>query len=233
MASPPALALDHVRRAYRSGAETLTVLHDATLTVAAGELAALVAPSGAGKSTLLHIAGLLERPDAGDVIVDGHSCAKASDQQRTLIRCAAIGFVWQAHHLQAEFSALENVMLPQLLAGVAVPQARQRADTLLERVGLSARRSHRPGQLSGGERQRVALARALAHAPCLLLADEPTGSLDPRSAARVFDLLLSLARAEGMAALIVTHDHTLAQRLDRVLTLHEGRLATAAAPGAS
>ena len=216
------LVLRGVQRTYRTGAGALPVLRGVDLTLAAGEIVALVAPSGAGKSTLLHLAGLLEKPDGGAVIVDGREAGALSDAERTAIRRDTIGFVYQFHHLLAEFSALENVMLPQMIAGVARPAAASRARELLGAFGLSARLAHLPGKLSGGEQQRVAIARALANRPRVLLADEPTGNLDVATAGGVFAELLATVRGQGVAALIATHNPDLAARMDRVVTLRDG-----------
>ncbi len=218
------LALRDVSRAYRSGDTTLQVLAGADLVLAAGEIVALVAPSGTGKSTLLHLAGLLERPDAGTVEVDGHDAGRLSDTERTAIRRDRIGFVYQAHHLLAEFSAVENVMLPQMVANTARSAARKRAQALLTSFGLGHRLDHLPGKLSGGEKQRVAIARALANAPAVLLADEPTGNLDVGTSGLVFDELLRMVRGQGVAALIATHNPELAARMDRRVTLERGRI---------
>lgn len=218
------LRLDSVVRRYRTEAGTLEVLRGADLTLARGEIVALVAPSGTGKSTLLHLAGLLERPDAGEVHIAGQAAGTLDDGARTTIRRNAIGFVYQFHHLLPEFTAVENVMLPQMTAGVGAGQARARAAALLETFGLASRLDHRPGKLSGGEQQRVAIARALANSPALLLADEPTGNLDAATAGRVFEELLAEARGRGLAALIATHNPELAARMDRVVTLREGRI---------
>lgn len=217
-----ALTLNGVCRSFEQGGATLRVLDHADLTIKRGEIVALVGPSGAGKSTLLQIAGLLERPDAGEVIIAGTECAKASDGVRTGLRRAHLGFVYQYHHLLPEFSALENVVIPQMIAGVSRRQAKVRAEELLASLGLAARGPHRPGQLSGGEQQRVALCRALANRPRLLLADEPTGNLDPETAETVFTALMTLVRNEGLAALIATHNPELAKRMDRVVTLKGG-----------
>ncbi|HEY5047042.1 MAG TPA: ABC transporter ATP-binding protein [Rhizomicrobium sp.] len=220
-----ALRLWGVTRLYAEGeGTTLEVFRDVSLTVMPGELVALVGPSGAGKSSLLHMAGLLEAPSAGAVSVCGRDVAAMPDRERTRLRRDAIGFVYQAHHLLPEFDALENVMLPQLIAGRSRKEAAAEARRLLECLGLGARLEHRPSQLSGGEQQRVAVARALANHPRLLLADEPTGNLDPRTAAGVFDALVQLVRAEGLAALIATHNYELAHKMDRALVLHEGRV---------
>jgi lipoprotein-releasing system ATP-binding protein len=218
------LELRGVIRTYKSGAGDLPVLRGADLALHAGEIVALVAPSGAGKSTLLHLAGVLERPDGGKVLIDGQDASTLGDTDRTAIRRDKIGFVYQFHHLLPEFTALENVMMPQLIKGIARPQAEARALTLLSRFGLTPRAKHFPGKLSGGEQQRVAIARALANAPKLLLADEPTGNLDVATAGVVFDELLHIVRDQGVAALIATHNPDLAARMDRTITLREGRL---------
>ena len=219
-----ALCLRGVTRIYRSDAGDLPVLRGADLTVRAGEIVALVAPSGTGKSTLLHVAGLLDSPDGGEVLIDGRSCGGLSDRERTEIRRLRIGFVYQFHHLLGEFSARENVVLPQMIAGVARREAGARADALLTSFGLGHRLEHSPGKLSGGEQQRVAIARALANRPGVLLADEPTGNLDVATADSVFDELLKTVRAQGVAALIATHNTELAARMDRVVTLREGSI---------
>jgi lipoprotein-releasing system ATP-binding protein len=218
------LVLRGVARSYRTGDSSLKVLAGADLTLQAGEIVALVAPSGTGKSTLLHLAGLLERPDAGQVLVDGLDTGALSDSQRTRLRRDSIGFVYQFHHLLAEFSALENVVLPQMIAQVGRAAARARARALLTSLGLAERLHHLPGKLSGGEQQRVAIARALANAPRLLLADEPTGNLDVATAAAVFDQLLQVVRTQNVAALIATHNPDLAARMDRRVTLTGGRV---------
>jgi lipoprotein-releasing system ATP-binding protein len=220
----PVLQLDHVVRRYDQGSVPLEVIRDATLTVQAGDLVGLLGPSGAGKSTLLHVAGLLEMPDGGEVSIVGQPCGALSDGARTELRRNEIGFVYQFHHLLPEFSALENVMLPQLIAGRSRRLARSRAGELIDAVGLSARASHRPARLSGGEQQRVAIARALANEPRLLLADEPTGNLDAHTAAEVLDLFLSFVRGIGLAALIATHNLDLAGRLDRMVRIEDGIL---------
>ena len=216
------LALEHVSRAYRSGESDLHVLRDASLVLHRGEIVALVAPSGTGKSTLLHLAGLLERPDSGVVRVDGQDAGQLPDPARTTIRRDRIGFVYQAHHLLAEFTAIENVTLPQLIAHR--PDARQRAEALLTAFGLGHRLHHLPGKLSGGEKQRVAIARALANSPAVLLADEPTGNLDVGTSTVVFDELLRMVREQGVAALIATHNPELAARMDRRVTLRDGAI---------
>jgi lipoprotein-releasing system ATP-binding protein len=216
------LVLRGVQRTYRTGAGELAVLRGADLTLAAGEIVALVAPSGAGKSTLLHLAGLLEKPDGGSVIVEGREAGALSDADRTAIRRDTIGFVYQFHHLLVEFSALENVVLPQMIAGTPRRAAAERARALLGAFGLAARLAHLPGKLSGGEQQRVAIARALANRPRVLLADEPTGNLDVGTAGVVFDELLRGVREQGVAALIATHNPELAARMDRRVALRDG-----------
>ncbi len=220
--SDSALALRGVTRTFRQGERALKVLRGVDLTLVRGELVALVGPSGAGKSTLLHIAGLLERPDGGSVEVGGVACSTLSDADRTRIRRDTVGFVYQFHHLLPEFSAIENVMLPQLIAGLSKREARERAHQLLAMVGLTERASHRPGRLSGGEQQRVAIVRAIANVPRVLLADEPTGNLDPKTAESVFQQLHKLVKATGLSALIATHNHALAQSMDRILELRDG-----------
>jgi lipoprotein-releasing system ATP-binding protein len=219
-----ALSIKGVRKTFRQGENYLHVLKDCDLEIRRGELVALLGPSGAGKSTLLQIAGLLERPDDGELSVAGQSCARLFDSGRTELRRKALGFVYQYHHLLPEFSALENVMLPQMIAGKNRETAEERAGELLGMVGLSERTSHRPARLSGGEQQRVAIARALANAPALLLADEPTGNLDPHTSDRVFDLFVRLVRETGLSALVATHNLHLAGRMDRILQLEEGRV---------
>ncbi len=220
----PALELVDLRRHYREGDARLDILVGASLTIRPGDTVALIAPSGAGKSTLLHIAGLLERPDSGEVVIDGQPTLEMSDDARTKLRRNSIGFVYQFHHLLPEFSALENVVLPQTIAGYSRQEASTRAQELLDYLGLGARASHRPGELSGGEQQRVAIARAVANAPAVLLADEPTGNLDPRTADHVFATLLALARGSGLAALVATHNLELAAQLTRRVTLRDGQL---------
>ena len=219
-----ALELRGVQRIYRSGAGTLPILRGADLTLRAGEIVALAAPSGSGKSTLLHVAGLLDKPDGGKVFVGGRDAGAGSDTQRTAIRRDSIGFVYQFHHLLGEFTALENVVLPQMIAGKSRKQAAVRAAELLGAFGLAQRVQHLPGKLSGGEQQRVAIARALANAPSVLLADEPTGNLDVSTAGVVFDELLSVVRHHGVAALIATHNPDLAARMDRTVTLRDGKV---------
>lgn len=218
------LSLVNVVKAYGKGETRLEVLKGATLHLAKGEIVGLIGPSGAGKSTLLQIAGLLDGPTSGIVRVAGKPAHTLNEQGRTLMRRGTLGFVYQFHHLLKEFSALENVMIPQQLAGAGAGEARKRAKDLLEKVGLGHRLDHRPAKLSGGERQRVAIARALANKPALLLADEPTGNLDPETADTVFNLLLELTRNEGMSALIATHNLELGERMDRMVRLDQGVL---------
>jgi lipoprotein-releasing system ATP-binding protein len=217
------LSLRNVQRTFRGEFGDLPVLRGVDLDLRAGEIVALVAPSGTGKSTLLHLAGLLEKPDGGEVLIDGRDCAALSDTDRTAIRRDRVGFVYQFHHLLAEFSALENIALPQMIAGVGRRAAEARARVLLESFGLGAREGHLPGRLSGGEQQRVAIARALANAPGVLLADEPTGNLDVGTSDVVFAELLKTVRNQGVAALIATHNAELAGRMDRIVTLRDGR----------
>jgi lipoprotein-releasing system ATP-binding protein len=218
------LVLRSVERTYRTEGGELPVLRGADLTLSVGEIVALVAPSGSGKSTLLHLAGLLERPDGGVVLINGRDAGRLADAERTAIRRDTIGFVYQFHHLLPEFTALENVVLPQMIAGRGRRVAEQRAGELLAAFGLQARTRHMPGKLSGGEQQRVAIARAMANAPQLLLADEPTGNLDVHTADLVFDELLRAVRERGVAALIATHNPDLAARMDRRVGLREGRV---------
>ncbi|MCB1477860.1 MAG: ABC transporter ATP-binding protein [Rhodobiaceae bacterium] len=220
-----ALALRGVQHGYHTGAGQLDVLKGLDLAIAPGEIVALVGPSGAGKSTLLHIAGLLEKPNGGSVLVNGQECAGLNDDQRTAVRRRDLGFIYQFHNLLPEFSALENVVIPQLIAGRSRGNARKRSAEVLTYLGLGERLEHRPAELSGGEQQRVAIARAVANAPRLLLADEPTGNLDPVTAEKVFEMLLRLVRASGLSALIATHNLELAARMDRRVTLENGKLA--------
>src|SRR6202035_4802720 len=219
-----ALELRDVRRVFRLAGTELKVLNGVDLALRPGEIVALVGPSGAGKSTLLHVAGLLERPGGGAVLIGGEDCGSLSDERRTLLRRSEIGFVYQFHHLLPEFSALENVMLPQMIAGVARRPARRKAAELLDRVGLAPRARHRPARLSGGEQQRVAIVRALANDPRILLADEPTGNLDHATGDELLSTLMDLVRHTGLAALIATHNLELAHRLDRIVALEDGRL---------
>jgi lipoprotein-releasing system ATP-binding protein len=225
--SEATLELAGIVRTFEQGGTSIEVLRGASLEVAAGEIVALVGPSGAGKSTLLHIAGLLEQPSGGEVRLNGESCGDLSDDRRTELRRGSVGFVYQFHHLLPEFSALENVVLPQMIAGVSRREARKRSREMLGAVGLSARESHRPGRLSGGEQQRVAIARALANSPRLLIADEPTGNLDQHTADDVFSMLLDTVRGNGVAALVATHNIDLAARMDRVLALSDGAVVSA------
>ncbi len=220
-------------RSYAQGQVTLDVFHNVSLAIMPGELVALVGPSGAGKSSLLHMAGLLEAPSGGEIVIAGAAASALPDAERTRLRRDHIGFVYQAHHLLPEFSALENVIMPQLIAGKGYKAADAEARRLLDLMGLTARLEHRPSQLSGGEQQRVAIARAIANHPRLLLADEPTGNLDPRTAAGVFDGLVRLVRHEGLAALIATHNLELAAKMDRALIFHEGKLLDGGKLGAS
>jgi lipoprotein-releasing system ATP-binding protein len=221
----PALALDRVERRYGRGETTVEVLAGASLALIPGQSVALIAPSGAGKSTLLHLAGLLERPNSGEVIVGGAATSAMSDDERTALRRTEIGFVYQFHHLLPEFSALENLILPQMIAGLTRAEAARRARELLGYLGLARRESHRPAELSGGEQQRVAIARAVANGPRVLLADEPTGNLDPKTADHVFATLAALVKASSLAALIATHNMDLAARMDRRVTIREGEVA--------
>lgn len=222
------LRLENVSRRYKEGEGQLEVFRDLNLALAAGEVVALVGQSGAGKSSLLHMAGLLEAPSGGEIYIGGKAASRLSEQERTRIRRQMIGFVYQAHHLLPEFSALENVILPQMIAGKSRTEAASEAARLLTNLGLEARLSHRPSQLSGGEQQRVAIARALANRPRILLADEPTGNLDPKTAGDVFEALISITRREGLAALIATHNFALAARMDRTLLLDQGKLVAGA-----
>jgi lipoprotein-releasing system ATP-binding protein len=218
----PLVFLHGISRQFRQGDSTLDILKSAELAVWAGQSVALVAPSGAGKSTLLHIAGLLEQPDAGEVYIDAVATSHLTDTQRTRIRRTDIGFVYQFHHLLPEFSALENVMLPQMIRGLSRKQATARGMELLTYLGLKDRVTHRPAELSGGEQQRVAIARAVANAPRILLADEPTGNLDVRTAGHVFATLGQLVRASGLAAIIATHNLDIAAQMDRRVTIRDG-----------
>lgn len=221
------LDIQAISKTYRQGTRKLDVLHHVSLSVSAGEIVGLMGQSGAGKSTLLHIAGLLERPSSGEVVIAGKAYAGISERERTKVRLARLGFVYQFHHLLPEFSALENVAMPLIIAGFSLQEAEKRASGLLDRMGLSERLDHRPAQLSGGEQQRVAIARALANEPDILFADEPTGNLDEATADRVMVLLLDVVREQGLAALVATHNPGLAERMDRSLILREGRLVTA------
>ena len=220
----PVLRLERVARIYGKGETKLEVFRNAELALRPGEIVALVGPSGAGKSSLLHMAGLLEAPTAGTVLISGSPASQLPDSERTRLRRDTMGFVYQAHHLLPEFTALENVLIPQLIAGKARKPAEAEALRLLTLMGLAQRVKHRPSEMSGGEQQRVAIARALANRPAVLLADEPTGNLDPKTAAEVFDALTRLVRHEGLAALIATHNLDLAARMDRALVMQDGRL---------
>ena len=219
---PPILFLHGIDRHYRQGDVTLDILKGAEFAIWPGQSVALVAPSGAGKSTLLHIAGLLEHPDAGEVYVDQIATTRLSDAERTRIRRSDVGFVYQFHHLLMEFSAIENVIMPQMIRGLSRSEATQRAADLLSYLGLKERLTHRPAELSGGEQQRVAIARAVANAPRLLLADEPTGNLDPKTSEHVFSALTQLVRASGLAVVVATHNMDIAGRMDRRVTLKDG-----------
>ncbi len=218
----PALYLQQVVRSYKQGEDSLDILRGVDLALWAGQSVALIAPSGAGKSTLLHVAGLLEQPNGGEVFVGDAPTSHMEDSERTAIRRLEIGFVYQFHHLLPEFTAIENVMLPQMIRGLTRPEARKRGSELLEFLGLGHRLTHRPSELSGGEQQRVAIARAVANGPRVLLADEPTGNLDPKTADHVFGVLTQLVRASGLAALVATHNMDLASRMDRRVSLRDG-----------
>ncbi|MBV6659196.1 MAG: ABC transporter ATP-binding protein [Devosiaceae bacterium] len=232
MSSPSKrLELTGVSRGFQSGERELKVLSGADFAIHSGELVAMVAPSGAGKSTLLHLCGLLDRPDAGRVSVAGMDTSALDDSELSTLRGQKIGFVYQFHHLLPEFDARENVMMPQLISGLDKATAAARAQELLDYLGIGPRASHRPAELSGGEQQRVAIARAMANAPDLLLADEPTGNLDPQTSDHVFQVLLALVRAAGVAALIATHNMELAARADRVITLADGKVVPAELAG--
>jgi len=220
----PALMLKDITRRFGSGSETLEIFRNVTGQIMPGEVVALVGPSGSGKSSLLHICGLLEAPTSGTVVIAGRDCSKLDDSERTRIRREELGFVYQFHHLLPEFSALENLVVPQLIGGKNKRESEALAARLLNMVGLSQRASHRPGTLSGGEQQRVAIARALANQPRLILADEPTGNLDPKTADMVFGVLVELCRARGVAALIATHNLQMAVKMDRTWLLHDGKL---------
>lgn len=221
------LELRNIDRSYAQGSSRIDVFKSANLTLAAGERVGLVGPSGAGKSSLLHIAGLLEAPDGGQVIINGTDCTGLSDPRRTAVRRTDVGFVYQFHHLLPEFSALDNVAMPQRIAGATKTAARERAEDLLERLGLKDRLVHRPPELSGGEQQRVAIARAVANSPSILLADEPTGNLDPNTAEHVYGQLARLVKEESLTMLIATHNFELADQMDRVVRLSDGQLIAA------
>jgi lipoprotein-releasing system ATP-binding protein len=223
---PPVLSLRGVERHYQSGGRRLSVLRGVDLDLFPGEMAGLIGPSGSGKSTLLHVAGLLEKPDAGTVHFAGQDALRMSDTERTLLRRLQVGFVYQFHHLLPELSAVDNVASPLMINGVSRKRARRRAQELLQSMGLKDRDHHRPGQLSGGEQQRVAIARALANRPKVVIADEPTGNLDPATSRVVFQNLLDIARQEGVAVLVATHNVELTSYMDRILTLQDGHLTT-------
>ncbi len=220
--TPPILFLHGIDRHYSQGDVVLNILKGAEFAIWPGQSVALVAPSGAGKSTLLHVAGLLEHPDAGEVYIDQAPTSRLPDAERTRIRRLEIGFVYQFHHLLMEFSALENVIMPQMIRGLSRPEAVRRATDLLSYLGLKDRLTHRPAELSGGEQQRVAIARAVANAPRILLADEPTGNLDPRTSEHVFSALTQLVQASGLAVVVATHNMEIAGRMDRRVTLRDG-----------
>lgn len=218
------LKLTHISRVFGKNSTKLEVLKDVNLEIKPGEIVALIGPSGSGKSTLLHIAGLLDTPISGTIEIVGQNASKMNDKGRTQLRMKSIGFVYQSHLLLPDFNALENVMMPQLIAGVSPKQAKEHAKELLKQVGLSHRLTHRAGQLSGGEQQRVAIARALANNPALLLADEPTGNLDPKTADEVFDTFMSIVRQTGLSALLATHNPELAQKMDRRICVQDGKI---------
>ncbi len=220
----PILAIRGVNRTYHQGEREINVLQSVSADIYKGEAIALVGPSGSGKSSLLHILGLLDKPDDGKVYLKGHDCSEFNDKERTKMRRSEIGFVYQFHQLLPEFSALENVVIPQLINGRKAKEAEQRARVILDFLGLTNRVTHRPNAMSGGEQQRVAIARAISNEPTLLLADEPTGNLDPHTAERVFGQLIGLIRQTGLAAIIATHNFELASRMDRVLQLQDGQL---------
>lgn len=223
--SEVALSLKGVSRTYQEAhGKQVPVLRETDMELRQGEMVALVAPSGAGKSTLLHLAGLLEKPDAGEVFIAGRPSVSLAEDKRTSLRRNDVGFIYQFHHLLPEFSAVENLQIPQMLRGVSKADAAVRANELLTFMGISERADHRPSELSGGEQQRVAIARAVANRPKLLLADEPTGNLDPETSARVFKMLQELVRETGLAALIATHNHDLAREMDRAVTLENGKI---------
>jgi len=218
------LRLDDVQQHYQQGDNILSILKGADFALKQGEIVALVAPSGAGKSTLLHVAGLLEKPSAGEVLIGGVATSALTDDARTAMRREEIGFVYQFHHLLPEFSALENIMMPQMIAGLSAGEAADRARQLLDYMRIVHRADHRPAELSGGEQQRVAIARSVANAPRILLADEPTGNLDPETAGYVFEALDALVRQSGLSALIATHNHEIASLMDRRVTLDDGKV---------
>ena len=229
----PTLELQGVYRSFKQGTQKLEVLRGVDLEIKKGEIVALVGPSGSGKSTLLQIAGLLEKPTKGEIYLDGLKCSKMGDGLRTAMRRDYLGFVYQYHNLLADFDATENVMLPQLIAGVSQKQAREKGEWLLKRLGLEKRLKHRPAELSGGEQQRVAIARALANTPKLLLADEPTGNLDPKTSETVFAELLDIVKETGLSALVATHNFELADAMDRRVRLEDGKLVETGAVAAA
>lgn len=229
----PTLELKNLRRSFKQGGQTLEVLRGINLDIAKGEVVALIGPSGSGKSTMLQIAGLLDQPSKGEIYLDGLKCSKLGDAMRTSLRRDYLGFVYQYHNLLPDFDATENVMMPMLIAGADAKIAREKAEKLLKRLGLAKRLKHRPAELSGGEQQRVAIARALANTPKLLLADEPTGNLDPKTSETVFAELIAIVKETGLSALIATHNLELARQMDRVVTLKDGVLEGAAGGGAA
>lgn len=222
--SEPLLAVRNLEKTFEQGGQNLTIFKDLNMNIVPGEIVALVGPSGAGKSTLLQLIGLLDSPSSGEILIDGKNVTGLNDSGRTLLRREAIGFVYQFHNLQPEFSAQENVIMPQMIAGRSKHDAKDRADKILAALGLGHRLDHRPARLSGGEQQRVAIARAIANKPRLLLADEPTGNLDPVTSEHVFDMLIQLVRSSGIGAVIATHNMALADRMDRVLEMKNGQL---------
>ncbi len=222
--TPYVLEMENISRSFVQGNEIIDVLDQADLSIKQGEMVALVGPSGSGKSTLLQLAGLLERSNGGEVVIDGIATSEGGDNERTMLRRDKIGFVYQSHRLMPDFTAVENLMLPQLIAGHKRRDARERGLSLLKQVGLAHRAEHLPSELSGGEQQRVAIARALVNAPVLLLADEPTGNLDPKTADDVFSLFIHAVKGMQVGALIATHDMELAQKMDRVVTLKDGQV---------
>jgi lipoprotein-releasing system ATP-binding protein len=222
--SRPLLDVIGLEKTFHQGGHDLTIFKDLNMNIVPGEIVALVGPSGAGKSTLLQMIGLLDTPTAGQIIIDGQDASRMNDKARTSVRRTSIGFIYQFHNLQAEFSARENVILPQIIAGFSKKEAAKRADQILDALGLSHRLDHRPARLSGGEQQRVAIARAIANSPRLLLADEPTGNLDPVTSEHVFDMLIQLVRSTGIGAVIATHNMALAERMDRILEMKDGQL---------
>ena len=220
----PVIEISQLSQYFRQGQSRLEILKDVSLKITAGEMVGLVGPSGSGKSTLLHLVGLLDRPSGGKIIYMGQDCELMTDRQRTKLRLHEIGFIYQFHHLLPEFSALENIIMPQLIAGLTKTEAADRANQLLDMVGLSERGDHKAGQLSGGEKQRVAIVRSIANVPRLVLADEPTGNLDPLTSAQVFEQLRSVIKGGKSSALIATHNHQLAEKLDRIFKIEEGSL---------